>query len=272
MINNLKNIFILKYFGNFHKNFKLLTIFGYISVVLATGLLSYTSISTPFQQLLNNSKVFTLHLLFWLCLVVVIILYFALLIAKVLNLRKFMQFIVAYLLTLICQYFIFLGVNVNNPNIDPLKLIENDFFQFKIIIVFSLIFCCTLLFRKLTFLQSTLNRFEFPVNDSFIFIALLVYSALNNRLLLEYYNQIMNDKIDSINFIYNFFNVDTKLLPSLCLIIIYSVIALRASRDFLINRSSIWCSIVSSLVIASIFNYSIQFGIKGEGQLINKVV
>ena len=129
MINNLKNIFILKYFGNFHKNFKLLTIFGYISVVLATGLLSYTSISTPFQQLLNNSKVFTLHLLFWLCLVVVIILYFALLIAKVLNLRKFMQFIVAYLLTLICQYFIFLGVNVNNPNIDPLKLIENGFFS-----------------------------------------------------------------------------------------------------------------------------------------------
>lgn len=272
MINKLKNIFNLKYFGNFHKNFKLSTIFYYISVVLATGLLSYTSISTPFQQLLNNSKVFTLHLLFWWCLVVVIILYFALLIAKVLNLRKFLQFIVAYLLTLICQYFIFLGVNVNNPNIDPLKLIENGFFQFNIIIVFSLIFCCTFLFRKLTFLKSTLNRFEFPVNDSFIFIALLVYSALNNRLLLEYYNQIMNDKIDSINFIYNFFNVDTKLLPSLCLIIIYSVIALRASRDFLINRSSIWCSIVSSLVLASIFNYSIQFGIKGEGQLINKYI
>ena len=112
MINKLKNIFNLKYFGNFHKNFKLSTIFYYISVVLATGLLSYTSISTPFQQLLNNSKVFTLHLLFWWCLVVVIILYFALLIAKVLNLRKFLQFIVAYLLTLICQYFIFLGVNV----------------------------------------------------------------------------------------------------------------------------------------------------------------
>ena len=79
--------------------------------------------------------------------------------------------------------------------------------QFKIIIVFSLNFCCTLLFHKLTFLQSTLNRFEFPVNDSFIFIALLVYSALNNRLLLEYYNQIMNDKID--------YDVDAKALDKL---------------------------------------------------------
>ena len=176
------------------------------------------------------------------------------------------------MLILICLYFIFLGINVNNPNIDPLNLLQNSFFQFKILIVLSIIFCCSVLFRKLTFFQSTLTKFEFPINDSFIFIALLVYTALNNRLLLEYYNQILNDNIDSLNFIINFFSVDTRLLQLLCLIIVYSFIAHRASRDFLINRSSIWCSIVSSLVLASIFNYSIQFGIKGEGQLINKYI
>ena len=188
-------------------------------------------------------------LLRW-CLVVAIILYFSFLIAKVLNLRNFLQFIVSYLLILICLYFIFLGINVNNPNIDPLNLLQNSFFQFKILIVLSIIFCCSVLFRKLTFFQSTLTKFEFPINDSFIFIALLVYTALNNRLLLEYYNQILNDNIDSLNFIINFFSVDTRLLQLLCLIIVYSFIAHRASRDFLINRSSIWCSIVSSLVLA----------------------
>ena len=272
MINKLINIFAPKYFKNNHKSFKPSIIGCYISVVLAAGLLSYFSINTPFHQLLNNSEVFTQHLLLRWCLVVAIILYFSFLIAKVLNLRNFLQFIVSYLLILICLYFIFLGINVNNPNIDPLNLLQNSFFQFKILIVLSIIFCCSVLFRKLTFFQSTLTKFEFPINDSFIFIALLVYTALNNRLLLEYYNQILNDNIDSLNFIFNFFSVDTRLLQLLCLIIVYSFIAHRASRDFLINRSSIWCSIVSSLVLASIFNYSIQFGIKGEGQLINKYI
>jgi hypothetical protein len=163
-------------------------------------------------------------------------------------------------------------MNLNNPNIDPLNFIQNSFFQFKILIVLSTIFCCSVLFRKFTFFQSTLTKFEFPINDSFIFIALLVYTALNNRLLLEYYNQILNENIDSLNFITNFFSVDIRLLQALCLIIIYSFIAHRASRDFLINSSSFWCSIVSSIILASIFNYAIQFGIKGEGQLINKYI
>ena len=272
MINKLKNIFNLKYFENFLNNFKPSTIGCYISVVLATGLLSYISINTPFQQLVNNSEVFTNHLLLRWCLVVANILYFAFLIAKVLNLRNFLQFLVSYLLILICLYFIFWGMNLNNPNIDPLNFIQNSFFQFKILIVLSTIFCCSVLFRKFTFFQSTLTKFEFPINDSFIFIALLVYTALNNRLLLEYYNQILNENIDSLNFITNFFSVDIRLLQALCLIIIYSFIAHRASRDFLINSSSFWCSIVSSIILASIFNYAIQFGIKWEGQLINKYI
>ncbi|HEL9630855.1 TPA: hypothetical protein U0K61_002041, partial [Streptococcus suis] len=126
-MNKLKDLLVLKNYEHFLQSIPYSKFAYYTSVIVAIFLLIFIGSIIPVQSLLASQEAFSAQLPFWWGLSGIIILYFASLFSRVLNLKNFLQFLLAYFFILIISYGIFLGININNPTIDMWDFSGNGF-------------------------------------------------------------------------------------------------------------------------------------------------
>ncbi|HFI0219253.1 TPA: hypothetical protein ACGOVH_002143, partial [Streptococcus suis] len=95
-MNKLKDLLVLKNYENFLQSIPYSKFAYYTSVIVAIFLLIFIGSIIPVQSLLASQETFSAQLPFWLGLSGIIILYFASLFSRVLNLKNFLQFLLAY--------------------------------------------------------------------------------------------------------------------------------------------------------------------------------
>ncbi|HFI0363098.1 TPA: sulfatase-like hydrolase/transferase, partial [Streptococcus suis] len=270
-MNKLKDLLVLKNYENFLQLIPYSKFAYYTSVIVAIFLLIFIGSIIPVQSLLASQETFSAQLPFWLGLSGIIILYFASLFSRVLNLKNFLQFLLAYFFILIISYGIFLGININNPTIDMWDFSGNGFFQLKVI---RTIFSILLLAYAVRFsprLNAFIQKYIICLNETFLISTILVYCILSNSLFIDFFNQQIGN---SLSFgIFEFFN-EVKNILFLPFILAWcgSIVTYKAVCDFWENRSSIWTATFTSVFLAVIFNFTLQLGIKGEEKLLDRYI
>lgn len=271
MMNKLKDLLVLKNYENFLQSIPYSKFAYYTSVIVAIFLLIFIGSIIPVQSLLASQETFSAQLPFWLGLSGIIILYFASLFSRVLNLKNFLQFLLAYFFILIISYGIFLGININNPTIDMWDFSGNGFFQLKVIRTIFSILLLAYVVRFSPRLNALIQKYIICLNETFLISTILVYCILSNSLFIDFFNQQIGN---SLSFgIFEFFN-EVKNILFLPFILAWcgSIVTYKAVCDFWENRSSIWTATFTSVFLAVIFNFTLQLGIKGEEKLLDRYI
>ncbi|WP_395378000.1 LTA synthase family protein [Streptococcus suis] len=271
MMNKLKDLLVLKNYEHFLQSIPYSKFAYYTSVIVAIFLLIFIGSIIPVQSLLASQEAFSAQLPFWWGLSGIIILYFASLLSRVLNLKNFLRFILAYFFILIISYGIFLGININNPTIDMWDFSGNGFFQLKVIRTIFSILLLAYVVRFSPRLNALIQKYIICLNETFLISTILVYCILNNSLFIDFFNQQIGN---SLSFgIFEFFNeVENILFLPFILAWCGSIVTYKAVCDFWENRSSIWTATFTSVFLAVIFNFTLQLGIKGEEKLLDRYI
>ncbi|MFH6615387.1 LTA synthase family protein [Streptococcus suis] len=270
-MNKLKDLLVLKNYEHFLQSIPYSKFAYYTSVIVAIFLLIFIGSIIPVQSLLASQEAFSAQLPFWWGLSGIIILYFASLLSRVLNLKNFLRFILAYFFILIISYGIFLGININNPTIDMWDFSGNGFFQLKVIRTIFSILLLAYVVRFSPRLNALIQKYIICLNETFLISTILVYCILNNSLFIDFFNQQIGN---SLSFgIFEFFNeVENILFLPFILAWCGSIVTYKAVCDFWENRSSIWTATFTSVFLAVIFNFTLQLGIKGEEKLLDRYI
>lgn len=268
MISKIKDFFNLKNYEYFLQSFTHSNIAYYGSVIVSMILFVFISLIIPVQSNFDSNGSFLEYLPFWWGLFGIIILYIASLLSRILTLKNLLSFILASLFTVILSYGIFIGISVNNPTIDAWDFIGNGFFDLKTLRIINSILLLAYIFRLSQRVQGFIQKYIIVLNETFLFSILLIYYILNNSLFIEFFNHHIGD-IFSLS-ILRFNKLGNVLFLPFCLAWCGSIITYKAVCDFLENRSSIWTVTFSSAFLAVIFNYTLQFGIKGEDKLLER--
>lgn len=172
-----------------------------------------------------------------------------------------------YILYLITSYFIYMTQQINNKAFKWLSFQENHLFQFKgLAIVIFVIFLSYLL--KIVSRKSNLLNIDLPFNSNIelilsFFTALFVFSDDH---VLGILNSIVGAPSGASYFellVYNFLLAYLGILC--CLWLLYK--GLHSIRT---NTSSLSLAASSSMLLSVIFNYTFQFGVKGNSDLLGK--
>ncbi|MFV8044694.1 LTA synthase family protein [Streptococcus pluranimalium] len=175
----------------------------------------------------------------------------------------------------ILAYFIKWTRNLNNPDFNPLALNNNHFFQTNGFLIAGVIIILAFLFRilqKTFFKESSLVTFfnKNSFSDGYIFI--LLFIIMTDAELLQIIKSTVEAYLN-LNDIRNYIKVfigNVILVQVLFLLVIR--LSYKAINDFKNNKATFSLTVVTSLLLAIILNFGIQFGIKGDSDLLGKYI
>lgn len=271
MMSKIKKLFTLEKGRFFLQSLPYLKFTYYASAVIAVNISIFISLIITIRPLLVQEAELSFQLLFWWGILGLTAIYLSGLLSRVLSLSSLFRFIIAYLLSLLISYIIYLGIHVNNPTIEAWDFIGNGFLQENILKIIALIFLLAYFIRYSRRLSGFVQTYLIKTNEKFIFSLLLTYCILNNNLFVIFLKQQFEGSLslDSHSFFREF---EKSFSVPFCLVLLASLIIYRAVCDYWNNRTSIWNAAFSSFLLATIFNYTLQLGIKGEETLLDKYI
>ncbi|MGT2907648.1 LTA synthase family protein [Streptococcus dentiloxodontae] len=200
----------------------------------------------------------------------------AIYLSRNLNKSFISKLLLGYIFYIIVSYFLNVTRNLNNESFKLLDLAKNHFFQFSFFPTLFLIVAFAILLSYLTkgkrshFSQKFDAFLENFSEDDQLLSGLVVSYILSDKL----YNTSLDESLNNLSrspltyegilFIY-----------SLAALIIFSVIVkscINAYRDIIENRSSLSLAFASSLFFAIVFNYSFQYGLRNDAELLGRYI
>lgn len=185
--------------------------------------------------------------------------------SSVLNIKRIVQIIFGYFTYLGVSYFLLLTSFINRPDFKISKTFSNDFWEFRYLLTLGLIIGVSILFKLLFqyWYSATLDYFQ--VSPVLLISGLLAVSILCDSRLLDLIILTLKPIIDAGNSVQisgEFFKFILKLL---LLSWLASFVVIKSTSDIWHNKVSLSLATSSSLFFALIFNYTLQFGVKGSG-------
>lgn len=181
-----------------------------------------------------------------------------------------------YIAYLIIAYFLLVTRNLNNEKFKLWDLVKNDFWQLNFLPILVVLLVLASLVRIL-FQYFKPRRLQIEMLKDYqtadILLAGLISSVVVNDnhyivILSEGFRNVANSKQFSTYL--NYFSLD--LLLSLIGLILVSYTTIQAVKDLMKNRPS-WSLVFStSTLLAVIFNYTLQLGVKDNGDLLGKFI
>lgn len=251
---------------------------GYYSLLLIS--IFFINFNTVNSSILNNLGKTGRHLLGHFSFMLVLFALSALIIIFDLlrNLSwKFLEKLgLGYIAYLIIAYFLLVTRNLNNEKFKLWDLVKNDFWQLNFLPILVVLLVLASLVRILfQYFKPRRLRIEMlkDYQTADILLAGLISSVVVNDnhyivILSEGFRNVANSKQFSTYL--NYFSLD--LLLSLIGLILVSYTTIQAVKDLMKNRPS-WSLVFStSTLLAVIFNYTLQLGVKDNGDLLGKFI
>lgn len=184
---------------------------------------------------------------------------------KYLNIKRLLQLAMGYFIYLGVSYSLLLTAYINRPDFEPAKTFANDFWEIRYLLTIILIVLVASLF-KIAFHHWKIEVLDyFEVSPNLLISAILVVAVLCDSRLLDIMITSLNPALstgDSSQIFNELVNIIWKMLLYFWPIVF---LAVRGLSDLRYNKPSLALAISSSLLFALIFNYSLQWGIRGNG-------
>ncbi|MFM1670400.1 LTA synthase family protein [Streptococcus mutans] len=181
-----------------------------------------------------------------------------------------------YLVYLIIAYFLLITRNLNNGKFKLWALEKNDFWQFDFLPILAGLLILAALIRVLFHhLKPHRLRIDFlkDYQTTDILLAGLISSVAIND---SHYNAILRDGLRELiadkyltAYINNFI---LALLLSLVGLMLVSYTTIQAIKDLVKNQPSFFLAFSTSVLLAVIFNYTLQLGLKNNGSLLDRFI
>ncbi|PHV55630.1 hypothetical protein CS010_10110 [Streptococcus macedonicus] len=189
-----------------------------------------------------------------------------------LNYKTFFNLFFGFIAYLIVSYFLLITRNINNSDFNVWKHTDNHFFEYRGLIVVVLIIILSFIIKSILdkfSLKDLYSSFfqEYYKSDSTIYF-LIVFIILSDSKLISIISKTVSDgKI--ADFIPKLtLNIFLLFITFYCIVrIVYK--AIEAIRN---NNPNFYLSAATSLLFGVIFNYTLQYGVKTEGSLMDMFV
>ncbi|AND79153.1 LTA synthase family protein [Streptococcus pantholopis] len=196
--------------------------------------------------------------------------------SKEINRSFFIKLGISYLIYLCVSYFLLVTRNINNKQFDPWALSQNHFFEGNALLTVGAIVAIGYLFHYLFEQKHYFSGLEAVILDyqpkgRILYLVLATIICNDSRLLHgflpaaeEYFEK--GNVADFISYL------TSNLLWIIFLVVLLSITALQALRDLRRNKASLSLSLITSLFLALVFNYCLQYGVKGDSELLGAYI
>lgn len=196
--------------------------------------------------------------------------------SKILSKRFLIQISISYVIYLTISYFIVITRNLNNGKFDLWALDKNHFWETNGTLTVVIIISLSFIFKQLMKYTNYLNKVSLFLEDSnsyHLLQSLLVGSIIiqNSKLLIEIRNNLKTfvDVSDSISYLLPLFKI---FIIILILISVLVFVTIDGSEKLRKNQPSLSLVLSTSLLLALIFNYTLQYGVHKNSDLLGKYI
>lgn len=190
--------------------------------------------------------------------------------------KFFIEIASGYVIYLFISYFLVVTRNLNNGDFKWWNLIKNDFLQFSFLptIIFILLLSATIFYLSSKFqvrelLDSFLDEFD---SYRLVTIGLIASLALNGSLFTDMMVEKVTKYIDKGNYSGYLSSVTWSVMITLVLISLLIYFVLNSFSAIKENVPSYSLVVVLSFLLAIVFNYLFQYGIKSEGEILDRFI
>ena len=223
-------------------------------------------LSEPFQQSLNFG--FIAYLLS----VIGISFY----LVKDLSKAFFIKLVSGYFIYQIVSYFILVTRNLNNEKFKVWDLAKNHFFQpnflVTLLIIISISGVLYFLIQKnryLAFIEDYLQDYDSKNTILFGFLASFV---INDRQMLKIFKELVSSYLSDNDYVHFIIHLSSNLALTLMVMGVVSYFVINAYQAIVTNSPTPSLMITVSFALATIFNYTLQLGVRSDETLLDKFI
>lgn len=187
--------------------------------------------------------------------------------------RKFFIGILTYISI---TYFVLVTRNLNNKDFNPLDFIKNDFVPVKGLLVINIIIVFALIIKWLILKydkkQSVETLFSGFNNNKLILALMLGFVVFTQADFTVFFHQSIPDLTNASNLSVYITKISRVTLILLLVSTFINIVFFKAFSDLKHLKSSLSLSFASSFIIAIILNYTIQYSVRNDSDLLGRYI
>ncbi|WP_423215720.1 LTA synthase family protein [Streptococcus equinus] len=194
------------------------------------------------------------------------------------NLSKafFIKLVSGYFIYQIVSYFILVTRNLNNEKFKVWDLTNNHFFQpnFLVTVLIIIGISGVLYFliqkiRYLAFMEDYLQDFD---SKNIILFGFLASFVVNDRQMLKIFKELVSSYLSDSDYVHYVIHLSSNLVLTLIIMGVVSYFVINAYQAIVTNSPTPSLVITVSFALATIFNYTLQLGVRSGETLLDKFI
>ena len=188
----------------------------------------------------------------------------------------FIKLVSGYYIYQIVSYFILVTRNLNNEKFKVWDLIKNHFFQPNFLVTLLIIIGISgvLYFliqknRYLAFIEDYLQDYDSKNTILFGFLASFV---VNDRQMLKIFKELVSSYLSDNDYVHFIIHLSSNLALTLMVMGVVSYFVINAYQAIVTNSPTPSLMITVSFALATIFNYTLQLGVRSDETLLDKFI
>lgn len=188
----------------------------------------------------------------------------------------FIKLVSGYFIYQIVSYFILVTRNLNNEKFKVWDLIKNHFFQPNFLVTLLIIIGISgvLYFliqknRYLAFIEDYLQDYDSKNTILFGFLASFV---VNDRQMLKIFKELVSSYLSDSDYVHFIVHLSSNLVLTLMVMGVVSYFVINAYQAIVTNSPTPSLMMTVSFTLATIFNYTLQLGVRSDETLLDKFI
>ncbi|HJG39289.1 MAG TPA: LTA synthase family protein [Staphylococcus saprophyticus] len=195
---------------------------------------------------------------------------------KDLNKLFLIKVISGYLIYQVISYFLLVTRNLNNREFKTWDFANNHFFQTNFLPTFLIILGISIVLsfiikksKYLTFIENYLEKFD---SKEVLLSGILSSFIVNDRQMLKIFKELVLSFLSNDDYVQFMTHLSSNLFLSLVIMGIISYLVLNSYQGIATNTPTPSVMVTVSLLLAIIFNYTLQLGVRSDEALLGNFI
>lgn len=195
---------------------------------------------------------------------------------KDLNKLFLIKVISGYLIYQVISYFLLVTRNLNNREFKTWDFANNHFFQTNFLSTFLIILSISIVLsfiikksKYLTFIENYLEKFD---SKEVLLSGILSSFIVNDRQMLKIFKELVLSFLSNDDYVQFMTHLSSNLFLSLVIMGIISYLVLNSYQGIATNTPTPSVMVTVSLLLAIIFNYTLQLGVRSDEALLGNFI
>lgn len=181
-----------------------------------------------------------------------------------------------YLIYQVISYFLLVTRNLNNREFKTWDFANNHFFQTNFLPTFLIILSISIVLsfiikksKYLTFIENYLEKFD---SKEVLLSGILSSFIVNDRQMLKIFKELVLSFLSNDDYVQFMTHLSSNLFLSLVIMGIISYLVLNSYQGIATNTPTPSVMVTVSLLLAIIFNYTLQLGVRSDEALLGNFI